>query len=90
MGFPVGSDGKESACTAGDPGSTPGSGRPPGEGNGTRLRYSRLENPMDKGAWWATVHGVTESNMTERRAVSHFHVYHTEINCDNNYLIYFV
>ena len=90
MGFPVGSDGNESACTAGDPGSTPGSGRPPGEGNGTRLRYSRLENPMDKGAWWATVHGVTESNMTERRAVSHFHVYHTEINCDNNYLIYFV
>ena len=61
MGFPVGSDGKESACTAGDPGSTPGSGRPPGEGNGTRLRYSRLENPMDKGAWWATVHGVTKS-----------------------------
>ena len=61
MGFPVGSERKESACIAGDPGSIPGSGRSPGEGNGTRLQYSRLENPMNKGAWWATVHGVTKS-----------------------------
>ena len=52
---------KESACNAGDPGSTSGLGRSPGEGNGNPLRYSCLENPMDKGAWWATVHGVTKS-----------------------------
>ena len=52
---------KESACNAEDPGSTPGLGRSPGEGNGNPLQYSCLENPMDKGAWWATVHGVTKS-----------------------------
>ena len=51
--------GKESACNAGDPGSIPGSGRSPGEGNGNPLRYSCLENPMDRGAWQATVHGIT-------------------------------
>ena len=50
-GFPVGSDGKESACNAGDPGSIPGSGRSPGEGNGNPHQYSCLENSMDKGAW---------------------------------------
>ena len=44
-----------------DPGSIPGSGRSPGEGNGTPLQYSCLENPMDGGAWWATVHGLTKS-----------------------------
>ena len=60
-GLPCGSDGKESACTMGDPGSIPGSGRCPGEGNGNSLQYSCLENPMDRGAWWATVHGVTKS-----------------------------
>ena len=59
--FLGGSDGKESACSAGDPGSIPGSGRSPGEGNGNSLQYSCLENPMDGGAWWATVHGVTKS-----------------------------
>ena len=48
--FPGGSDGKASAYNAGDPGSIPGSGRTPGEGNGTRLQYSCLENPMDGGA----------------------------------------
>ena len=52
---------KESAYNAGDPGSIPGSGRSPGEGNGNPLLYSCLENPMDRGAWWATVHGVTKS-----------------------------
>ena len=51
-GFPSSSDGKESACNAGDPGSIPGSGRAPGEGNGYPLQYSCLENPMDRGAWW--------------------------------------
>ena len=60
-GFPAGSEVKASACKAGDPGSIPGSGRSPGEGNGNPLQYSCLENPMDGGAWWATVHGVTKS-----------------------------
>ena len=61
-GFLGGSDGKESACNEGDPSSIfPESGRSPGEGNGYPLQYSRLENPMDKGAWWATVHGVIKS-----------------------------
>ena len=59
MGFPCSSVGKESACSAGDLGSLPGSGRSPGEGNGNPRQYSCLENPMDRGAWWATVHGVT-------------------------------
>ena len=54
MGFLHSSVGKESACNAGDPGSIPGLGRSPGEGNGNTLQYSCLENPMDRGAWWAT------------------------------------
>ena len=69
--FPGGSVGKESACSAADPGLIPGSGRSPGEGNGNPLQYSCLENPMDGGAWRATVHGVTELAMTER--LSHHH-----------------
>ena len=64
--FPGGSDDKESACSAGDLGSIPGSGRSPGEGNGSPLQYCCLENPVDRGAWRATVHGVTESDATER------------------------
>ena len=60
-GFPGGSDIKESACNAGHPGSIPGLGRSPGEGNGTPLQYSCLENPVDGGAWWAAVHGVPKS-----------------------------
>ena len=63
--FPGGSNDKESACNAGDLGSTPGSGRSPGGGHGNPLQYSCLENPMDRGAWWATVHEVTESDATE-------------------------
>ena len=59
--FPGGSDGKASACNAGDLGSIPGSERSPGERNGNPLQYSCPENPMDGGAWWATVHGVTKS-----------------------------
>ena len=59
--FPGGSDRKESACNAGDPRLISGLGRFPGEGNGYPLQYSRLENPMDRGAWRATVHGVTNS-----------------------------
>ena len=61
MDFPGGSEGKASAYDAGDPGSIPGWGRSPGEGNGNPLQYSCLENTMDGGAWWATVHGVTPS-----------------------------
>ena len=61
MGFPGGSDGRESACNTGDLGSIPGSGRSPEEGNGYPLRYSGLENFMDRGAWWATVHRVAKS-----------------------------
>ena len=56
---------KASACNAGDPGSVPGLGRSPGEGNGNPLQCSGLENPMDGGAWWATVHRVSESDTTE-------------------------
>ena len=60
-GFPGGSDGKESVCNVRDLGSIPGLGRSPGGGHGNRLQYSCLENSMDRGAWWATVHGVTKS-----------------------------
>ena len=64
--FPGGSDGKEAACNAGDPGSIPGLGRYPREGNGYLLQYSCLQNSMDRGAWQATVHGgCTESDMSE-------------------------
>ena len=59
--LPYSSDDKESACNAGDLGLIPRSGRSPGEGNGNPLQYSYLENPMDRGAWWATVYGVTKS-----------------------------
>ena len=61
LGFPGGSEVKASFCNAGDLGSIPGSGRCPGEGNGNPLQYSCLENPVDVGAWWATVHGVAKS-----------------------------
>ena len=61
MGFPGGSDGKESACKAGDLDSIPGLGRSPAECNGYPLQYSCLKNSMDRGAWKATVHGVTDS-----------------------------
>ena len=59
--FPGGSDGKASAYNVGDPGSIPGLGRSPGEGNGNPLQDPGLQNPMDGGAWLATVHGVTKS-----------------------------
>ena len=61
MGFPGGSDGKESACNAGDLGSGPGSGRSPREENGNSLQYSCLEKSMDREVWQAIVHGVMES-----------------------------
>ena len=58
--MPSGASGKESACNAGDLGSASGLGRFPGEANGYPLQYSYLGNPMDRGAWWAAVHGVTK------------------------------
>ena len=64
MGFPGGSEGKESACNAGDLGSIPGLGRSPGGGHYNPLQNSCLENPMDRGAWWATAHGVLKKSDT--------------------------
>ena len=61
ISFDDGSEDKASACHVGDPGLIPGLGRSPGEGNGNPLQYSCLENPMDRGAWWAAVHRVTKS-----------------------------
>ena len=71
--FPGSSDGKESAYNAGDPGWISGCGRSPGEGNGSSLPYSCLENSLDRGAWWATVNGVTESDKTESLKHTHTH-----------------
>ena len=77
MGFPGGSEVKASASNAGDLGSIPGSGRSPGEGNGNLLQYSCLENPMDGGGWWATVHGSQRvgHNTTERLHFTSLHVW---------------
>ena len=72
QGFPGGSDGKKSACNAGDPGSVPGWGRSPGGGNGTPLQYC-LENPVDRGTWEATVPGVTKHRA--RLSNYHFHFF---------------
>ena len=60
--FSSGSEGKESAYNAGHPGSSPGLGRSPGEGKGSPLQYSCLENSMERGVWKATDHGVAKSN----------------------------
>ena len=73
MGFPGGSDSNESTYNAGDPGSIPGSGRPPGEENDNPFQYSYLENPMDRGACQATVHRVTK-NWTRLKQLS-MHTY---------------
>ena len=74
---PAGSEGKASACNVGDLGLIPGLGRSSGEGNGNPLQYSCLENPMDRGAWWATIHGVAKS----RTRLSNFYVC---VCCRNN------
>ena len=69
LSFPGDSDGKELACNAGDLGSMPGSGRSPGEGNGCPFQYSCLENSMNREAWQAIVHGVT-NNWTQLKQLS--------------------
>ena len=71
-GFPGGSEGKASACDAEDPGLIPGLGRSPGEGNGNPLQYFCLENPMDRGDWWPTVHGVAKSQTRLSDYISFF------------------
>ena len=72
-GFPGGSDGKASACNTGELGSIPGSGIFPGEGNGYPLQYSCLEKSKDRGAWWATVHGIAKSRtqLSNQHLLSH-------------------
>ena len=71
---------KASACSVGDLGSIPGLGRSPGEGNGNPLQYSCLENPMDGGAWWATVHGVAKSQ-TRLRDFTFTYISNTGFSC---------
>ena len=65
MSFPGGSDGKEYACSARDVGLIPGLRRSPGQGNASSLQYSCLENPMNRGAWWTVVHGLTTEQQTQ-------------------------
>ena len=77
MGFPGGSDGKESACNVGDRGLIPWLGRSPGEWNGNPLQYSCLENSMDRGTWQAIVHGVAESDTTKQVSLSHYMFIHS-------------
>ena len=71
MGFPGGSNSEESACNVGDLGSIPGLGKSLGEGYSNPLQYSCLENPMDRGAWWATVHEVSKSRTWLSAAAQH-------------------
>ena len=78
LGFPGGSEGKESACNAGDLGSIPGLGRSSGEGNDSPFQYSCLENSMDIGAWGAIVHEVTKSRAQLRDTHTHIHTDKTE------------
>ena len=72
MDFPGDSAVKYLPAKVGDAGSVPESGKSPGEGNGNQVQYSCLGNPMDRGTWWATIHGVTESDMTEQLTFSLF------------------
>ena len=70
LGFPGSSDGKESAWHAGDLGLTPALEKSPGVGNGNPLQYSRLENPMDRGAWRAAISGVSQSRMSVQLSIA--------------------
>ena len=80
--LPQGSRGKESTCNAGDTGSDPGSGRSPWEGHGNLLQYACLENSMDRGAQWATVHGVAKSQTWLSDWHTHTHTHTRNIFCD--------
>ena len=75
MGLPHSSVGKKSACNAGEPGSIPRLGRSSGEGNDSPLQYSCLKNPMDRGAWQATAHGVAKSRTQLKRLSTHTRVH---------------
>ena len=77
LDFPGGSDGKESAYNTGDTGLVAGSGRSPGERNGNPLQYTCLENSMDGGVWWGSVHGVTKSwtRLSDTRIQTHTHTH---------------
>ena len=88
--FPGGSDSKVSACNAGDPGSIPELGRSPGEGNGNPLQHSCLENPMDRGAWRAAVHGVTKSRarLSDFTFTFHFHALEKEMATHSSVLVW--
>ena len=88
--FPHSPVSKESACNAVDLGSIPGSGRSPGEGNGNPLQYSCLENPMDRGVWQATVHGVTKSRARLCNCTStfHFHALEKEMATHSSILVW--
>ena len=81
FGFHGGSDSKASVCNAGDLGSIPGLRRSPGEGNGSPPQYFCLENPMDRGAWWASVHGVSKSRtrLSDFTFTFHFHALEKEM-----------
>ena len=81
MVFPGGSDGNKSACSAGDPGLTLGLGRYPGEGNGYPLQYSCLDNSMDRGSWWATVHRVAKSWTWLNNSHTHTNQALIHLNC---------
>ena len=75
MDFPGGSDGKESVCNAGDTGLIPGPGRSCGDRSGNSLQYSCLENSIDRGIWWAIIHGSQRSDMIEKLCHTHTHTH---------------
>ena len=79
--FPGGSESKESAFNAGDPGAIPGLGRSRGEGHGNPLQHSCLENLMDRGAWWAMVHSITHNRTQLKRLSKHVCICITDSFC---------
>ena len=87
--FPGSLEVKASACNVGDLGLIPGTGRSPGEGNGNPFQYSCLENPMDEGTWWATVHGVTESQTQWSDFTINYSVIYWRVVLQNQLVILF-